>query len=91
LDAQDHQGNTSLHIAVQFHQATCMQLLLNLGARGDLVNAQGQLALDLERDEGVRTVLRKGTQGFDILVFAAPKQWILIGFCKTFYDSAICL
>lgn len=50
LNAQDSKGNTPLHYAVAFNNATVMDILLNKGASQNIPNNKGQNALALAID-----------------------------------------
>lgn len=47
LDAVDEQGNTPLHLAIQFHYLDTLAPLLNLGANLKKYNAEGNTPLDI--------------------------------------------
>lgn len=45
VDAKDNEGNTALHMAVQDKHEECIAALLESGARRDIKNNEGQLAM----------------------------------------------
>jgi hypothetical protein len=45
VNAQNHKGNTALHMAVEYALLECKGLLLSGGARHDIVNADGHPAI----------------------------------------------
>jgi transcription factor MBP1 len=47
IDAQDHKGNTALHLAAQTNARKCMRSLLGRGASTDIPNAEGVRAEEL--------------------------------------------
>lgn len=50
LDAQDHEGNTALHLAAMRDARKCIRALLGRGASTDIPNNQGVRAEDLIRE-----------------------------------------
>ena len=71
LDAIDETGRTALHLAAEAEQLREAMLLIGAGARIDVRDVYGKLALDLASTE-VRGVLdRQATNGADD-VSAAP-------------------
>ncbi|KAI1098381.1 ANK-repeat protein MBP1 [Jackrogersella minutella] len=50
IDAQDHQGNTALHLAAKIKARKCIRALLGRGASVNIPNAEGQRAEDLIKE-----------------------------------------
>lgn len=50
IDAQDNDGNTALHIAVQHNARKCIRALLGRAASTNIANAQGIIAEDLIKE-----------------------------------------
>lgn len=46
VDRRDADGNTALHVAVQEAAVRCVRVLVEAGARKDMINADGKLARD---------------------------------------------
>lgn len=57
LNAQDRDGNTSLHLAVLHGDLPCCRTLLLNGANPDITNGQGQRAKDLALERHMRELL----------------------------------
>ncbi|XP_043237792.1 oxysterol-binding protein-related protein 1-like [Amphibalanus amphitrite] len=57
INCQDDQGNTCLHVAAYRGHKAMAVLLLENGIDTTIRNSQGQLAVDLTRDEQMRQVL----------------------------------
>ncbi|ORY68951.1 ANK-repeat protein MBP1 [Pseudomassariella vexata] len=47
IDAQDHKGNTALHLAAQTNARKCIRALLGRGASTDIANAEGVRAEEM--------------------------------------------
>lgn len=50
IDAQDHKGNTALHLAAQSNARKCIRALLGRGASTDIPNADGVRAEELIKE-----------------------------------------
>lgn len=66
LDATDEKGRTALHYAAEFDQPDMVQLLIEMGADPNVLDAKGHtpadkvIALGLPRDSSVLWKLREG-------------------------------
>ena len=50
IDAQDHDGNTAIHLAAMKHASKCIRALLGRGASTDIANHEGLRAEDLIKE-----------------------------------------
>ncbi|EPE02664.1 transcription factor mbp1 [Ophiostoma piceae UAMH 11346] len=50
IDAQDHDGNTAIHLAAMKHASKCIRALLGRGASTDIPNHEGLRAEDLIKE-----------------------------------------
>eukprot|EP00658_Telonema_sp_P-2_P056796 TRINITY_DN4524_c0_g1_i5.p1 TRINITY_DN4524_c0_g1~~TRINITY_DN4524_c0_g1_i5.p1 ORF type:complete len:1535 (+),score=420.35 TRINITY_DN4524_c0_g1_i5:150-4607(+) len=57
LDAQDHAGETPLHLACRGNYVKAVAQLLTLGADVQIVNVKGETCLDMARNNGYDAVL----------------------------------
>ena len=57
LNRTTHDGNTALHLCVEYNQSECMKLLLRSGASVVCVNSNGKSPLDLAKEKDLETLV----------------------------------
>ncbi|KAL7622713.1 Transcription factor mbp1 [Parahypoxylon ruwenzoriense] len=74
IDAQDHAGNTALHLAAKTNARKCIRALLGRGASTDIPNAEGIRAEDLIKELNARKTAKERVPQRSSSPFAPDSQ-----------------